>query len=114
MTELAPPLTFADIAQDLTQPFPLDLIELKPGATNDAKDRALALAYVDMRAYQQRLDDVATPEGWTVSYRSLGPGVLLCRLEVLGLVREDVGEAEQSDPNRATSAVAQAFKRTCA
>jgi hypothetical protein len=108
------PLTLSSIYELLTEPFPIDLIELKPGATTRDKARALALAYVDMRAYQARLDDVTTPDGWHVSYRSLGSGVLVCRLEILGVVREDVGECEEGDPNRATSALAQSFKRACA
>ena len=39
---------------------------------------------------------------------------LICRLTILGKVREDVGEAAANDAHTFTSAAAQAFKRACA
>lgn len=98
----------------LALPFRPELVEVKPGAVSEEKGRCLALAYVDARHYQARLDVVATPAGWSVEYRPLSERAVLCRLTVLGVVREDVGEAESSDPNQATSAAMQAFKRACA
>ena len=74
-------------------------VELKPGKVVDGGKRAL--------------DRVVGPEGWEVSYQSLGERAVICRLTILGIIREDVGEAEANDPNAATSAVAQAFKRAC-
>lgn len=98
----------------LLQPFPPEVVELKPGAVSEAKGTALALAYVDARHYQARLDAVAGPCGWQVSYRPWGERAVICALTVLGVTREDVGEAEKGDPNQATSAAMQAFKRACA
>ncbi len=98
----------------LRAPFPPAAIELKPGATSKDKTKALALAYCDMRAYQERLDDALGPLAWSVEYRPLGSGAVVCRLALAGVVREDVGECATEDANRATIAVAQAFKRTCA
>ncbi len=107
--------TLADIYEQLSRPFAAELIELKPGATTKDKTKALALAYVDARAYQDRLDSVVGPDNWSVEYRPLPGGAgLICRLTLLGVTREDVGEAEQSDPNHATSSAMQAFKRACA
>ena len=96
----------------LAAPFPAEQIELKPGATNRDKTKALALAYVDPRVYQDRLD-FATKGDWTVEYRPLGTNAIICRLTICGVSREDVGEAPASDPNAATVCVAQAFKRAC-
>src|SRR5919108_2444319 len=98
----------------LCAPFPPEVVELKPGAVSEEKKRALALAYVDARHYQARLDAVVGPDGWQVAYRPWGERAVICALTVLGVTREDVGEAEKGDPNQATSAAMQAFKRACA
>jgi len=98
----------------LCVPFPPELVELKPGAVAEDKKRALALAYVDARHYQARLDAVVGPGQWHVAYRPWGERAVICALTVLGVTREDVGEAEKGDPNQATSAAMQAFKRACA
>lgn len=101
-------------ATALCLPFPPEVIELKPGAVSEEKKRVLALAYVDARHYQARLDAVVSPEGWMVTYKPWGERAVICALTVLGVTREDVGEAEKTDPNQATSAAMQAFKRACA
>jgi hypothetical protein len=80
----------------------------------EEKKRVLALAYVDARHYQARLDTVVGPGGWMVQYKPWGDRAVICALTILGVTREDVGEAEKSDPNQATSAAMQAFKRACA
>ncbi len=104
----------AEVYADLCAPFPAELVELKPGATTQDKTRALALAYIDARAYQDRLDEVIGPDSWQVAYRQLGDNALVCRLQVLGIVREEIGECnDPKDPNRWTVASAQAFKRAC-
>lgn len=116
------PLTLAHAYPALTRPFPVHLVEVKPRSLNQEKTRALALAYVDMRAYQARLDEVVGPDGWSVRYRTLGDRAVICRLTVLGISREDVGEADpeacpgprSGNVNAWTSAVAQSFKRACA
>lgn len=109
-----PLITLADVYETLSAPFPLEYVEIKPGAISRDSDRALALAYVDARLYMQRLDDVVGPDNWQVCYRPWGPAAVICRLQVLGVIREDVGEADEKEPNRITIAVAQSFKRACA
>ena len=47
------------VIEALGQPFPVSDIEWKPGALNRERTKALALAYVDSRAYIQRLNLVA-------------------------------------------------------
>jgi len=112
------------VASALAAPFDLLAHSFKPGATNRDKTRALALTYVDPRLYQTRLD--AVDPAWASQYQviALDDRLLVnCTLTVLGVTREDVGEAllmaEQRgkivpDENAYTSAVAQAFKRACA
>jgi hypothetical protein len=107
-----PPTTLREASSALTAPFAIEHVEVKPGATNGDKSQALALAYVDLRAYQDRLDAVVGPEGWAVEYRQLGKS-LICRLTILGVSKEDVGEPSADGSNPATEALAQAFKRTC-
>jgi hypothetical protein len=97
----------------LARPFPADAIQWKPGATNQDKTRGLALAYVDLRHYIDRLNEVAGPD-WSDDYEvQEGGKVVLCRLTIAGVPRSDVGEAAASDDNTATTALAQAFKRAC-
>src|SRR5437867_3836851 len=86
--------TISALYAELIAPFPMELIELKPGKVNGK--RALALAYADARAYQERLDQVVGPDNWSVEYRPLGAYAVLCRLTILGVVREDVGEVDVS------------------
>jgi hypothetical protein len=107
-----PPLD--SIVAALSAPFPPQIVELKPGAVSEEKKRALALAYVDARHYQARLDAIVGSAGWQVAYRPWGERAVICALTILGVTREDVGEAEKGDPNQATSAAMQAFKRACA
>lgn len=109
----ARPLTLNAIHSKLCKPFAAALVELKPGATTKDQSRALCMPFVDSRAYQTRLDRVVGPEGWSVEYRPLSDRAVLCRLTVLGVTREDVGECNTSDENASTSAVAQSFKRAC-
>jgi len=104
----------ADIRAALSLPFPAELIEVKPTATREANSTALAAPYVDARCYQARIDDVAGPDQWNVEYRPINDRATLCCLTICGVVREDVGEADADDPNQATSAAMQAFKRACA
>jgi hypothetical protein len=106
--------TIESVFTALCAPFPPELVELKPGAIAADQKRALALAYVDARHYQARLDAVVGPDHWHISYRPWGERAVICALTVLGVTREDVGEAEKGDPNQATSAAMQAFKRACA
>jgi hypothetical protein len=106
--------TLTQIHAKLCKPFPLWAVEVKPGATTKDKDRAMALAYVDARQYQTRLDRLAGPEGWQVEYLPLSERAIRCRLTILGVSKEDIGECDTGDPNQATSAAMQAFKRACA
>jgi hypothetical protein len=110
--------TLNDLLPELIRPFPSNLIDLKPAALNATRDRALALAYADPRAYQERLDTVIGPANWSVRV-VLAPTGVVCTLTLCGVSKADVGDYPADDgdtpnENRATSATAQAFKRACA
>lgn len=97
----------------LRTPFHPSDVEFRPGATTKDKTKAIGLAYVDKRIYEDRLDDLIGSENWSVEYRQLGDKGIICRLCINGVVREDVGEFAQEDVAAFPTAVAQAFKRAC-
>jgi hypothetical protein len=123
-TTTVTPKTFDTVLTELTQPFDPEAVEFKAGATTQDKARALALAYVDSRVYQGRLDAV-TPD-WRNEYTREYAGervIVTCALTVAGVTRQAIGESLQAnarhdgstviEENAATSAEAQAFKRAC-
>lgn len=104
-----------NILTQLATPFHPSRITWKPGAINGKKDKALALAYADVRAYQNRLDEVCGLD-WSVSYTPWGDRII-CHLTISGVTRSSTGESDsQSERNETggTSSEAQAFKRACA
>jgi hypothetical protein len=100
----------------LAAPFDAALIRWKPGAVSG--NRALALAYVDCRVIQDRLDVVLGVAGWQDSYKVLADGSVMCRLRCyIGgqwITKTDVGgQSEQPDGgDRVKAAVSDALKRT--
>lgn len=103
-----------ELLAELTKPFHPSRVSWKPGATKG--DRALALAYADLRVYMERLDEVCGDE-WEVSYEPWGNDRIICRLTIAGVMRSSTGEmAAQDEKNEmgGTVAEAQAFKRACA
>lgn len=104
-----------DIQKLLQSPFPIDDISWLPGATTKEKDKCLALAYADLRAYQNRLDDVFGMD-WAVSYTPWGDRII-CHVTINGITRSSTGEPDaQSNKSEigGTASEAQAFKRACA
>jgi hypothetical protein len=77
----------------------------------------MALAYVDARVIQDRLDDVLGVEGWQDEYEVLPDGTVVCRLRLkIGgewVVKMDVGgPSEQPDGgDRMKAAFSDALKR---
>lgn len=103
------------ILQELAKPFHPTAVTWKPGAVAKGGSKALALAYADLRAYQNRLDAVCGAE-WSVRYVPWGDR-LICELTIQGVMRASTGEPDsQSERSEiaGTAAEAQAFKRACA
>ena len=103
-----------ELLQLLAQPFAPEHITWKPGATKG--DKCMALAYGDLRAYMDRLDDVCGLD-WSVEYLPWGDGRIIARLTIAGVTRSSTGEmskAEMAGDNGGTISEAQAFKRACA
>ena len=104
-----------ELLKRLAHPFHPQRITWKPGALTQKKDKALALCYADVRAYQERLDEVCGL-GWAVTYSPWGDDRIICHVTINGITRSSTGESDgQSERNEigGTAAEAQAFKRAC-
>lgn len=107
-------LDLHQVLEELRKPFHPSQVTWKPGAVKG--ERALALAYADLRAYMNRLDEVCGSD-WSVNYEPWGSDRIICRLTIAGATRSSTGEttneSERSEIG-GTVAEAQAFKRACA
>jgi len=104
-----------DTLQELRKPFHPSHVTWKPGMLSKDQGKALALAYADLRAYQNRLDEVCGMD-WSVTYTPWGERIV-CHLTIQGVTRSSSGEPDsQSERSEiaGTAAEAQAFKRACA
>jgi hypothetical protein len=99
----------------LSAPFHPAEVKFKPAVVSG--NRALALAYVDARVIQDRLDEVLGVAGWQDDYECLPDGSVVCRLRLrLGdswVTKVDVGgPSEQPDGgDRLKAAFSDALKR---
>src|ERR671930_2061796 len=109
------PVDVKALTQALAAPF--EPGEVKWKAQVVSGNRALAVAFVDARVIQDRLDDVLGVMGWQDSYECLPDGAVVCRLRIrLGaewITKEDVGgQSEQPDEgDRRKAAFSDAQKR---
>jgi hypothetical protein len=105
----------AAAAAALAAPFDAGEVKFKPQTVSG--NRALAIAFVDARVIQDRLDDVLGVMGWQDSYECLPDGSVVCRLSIrIGgewITKTDVGsQSEQPDEgDRRKAAFSDALKR---
>jgi hypothetical protein len=90
----------AALTEALAAPFDPREVRFKPAVVSG--NRAMALAYVDARVIQDRLDEVLGVTGWQDEYECLPEGSVVCRLRLrLGeewITKMDVGgQSEQPD-----------------
>jgi hypothetical protein len=103
------------LTRALAAPFDPSEVKFKPAVVTG--NRAMALAYVDARVIQDRLDDVLGVDGWQDDYECRDDGSVVCRLRLrLGedwVTKVDVGgPSEQSDGgDRLKAAFSDALKR---
>lgn len=103
------------ILNELAKPFHPSDVAWKPGSTTKDGKSAMALAYADLRAYQNRLDEVCGMN-WSCTYTPWGDK-LVAHVTIGDVTRSSTGEPDsQSERSEiaGTSAEAQAFKRACA
>jgi hypothetical protein len=114
-TETIDPLEVKLITEALASPFDRTEIKFKPQAVKG--NRALPVAYVDVRVVQDRLDEVLGVENWQDEYQMLPEGSVVCRLRLkIGgrwITKMDVGSpSEQPDSgDRIKAAFSDALKR---
>lgn len=112
---------------ELQVPFEPFLIEWRVTNTAGDKARGQVIPYADQRAYIDRLNALFTPAGWTRKYtihtspnfqrskdqKTVAKIVVTCELTIFGVGSHSAtGEEWSDDENAATSAEAQAFKRS--
>ncbi len=95
-----------EVWRKLAQPFPPEEVQWRIEATTKDRKKALVVPYVDARTVLDRLDSVVGPEGWQDAYEVLSDRERVledkrermvevkCRLTVLGVTKEDVGEGD--------------------
>lgn len=99
----------------LAAPFEPREVKYKPQMVKN--NRCLAMAYIDARLIQDRLDEVLGVENWEDGYKILADGSVMCRLKCkLGdrwITKTDVGSpSEQPDGgDRLKAAFSDALKR---
>lgn len=115
----------SELLPKLAEPFPPSAISWLPGSTTKDGNKCMAMAYADLRAYMQRLDEVCGLD-WAVHYAPWEQGRIICELtlyigDALGrredITRSSTGEYSAQDEKNnieGTVAEAQAFKRACA
>ncbi|GGQ92333.1 MULTISPECIES: Rad52/Rad22 family DNA repair protein [Deinococcus] len=106
-------MKLSDVQRRLQAPFSSHLVGWKPTAFTKDRSRALLLAYVDARTVQDRLDAIC-PDAWSFEIEVI-PGTtsptVKGRLTVLGVAREDIGEAGEGEYGTLKAAASDALKR---
>src|SRR5438270_13432136 len=103
------------LSRALAAPFDPREVKFKPAVVSG--NRAMALAYIDARTIQDRLDEVVGVLGWQDEYECLPDGSVVCKLRLrLGeewITKMDVGApSEQPDEgDRRKAAFSDALKR---
>ena len=124
------PVQVKPLVAALEVPFDAAVIEWRVTNTtkNEGPARGQVIPYADQRAYTDRLNALVTPAGWTRRYavhtsanfqrskdqKIVAKVLVTCELTIFGLGSHSAtGEEWADDDNAATSAEAQAFKRSC-
>ncbi len=70
------------LLKQLKNPFDEKFVKWRVGATNQAKDKGIALAYVDSREVTKRLDEVCGLGGWQSKFTAVDSG-FICEISLL-------------------------------
>ena len=65
---------------DLKKPFPPERISWRVGSTTKDKSKGMALAYIDARDVQDRLDEVCGVENWQCRYVPMHDKKTVCEV----------------------------------
>lgn len=105
------------ILDDLAAPFPVTSISWRVGSTNGDKTKGMALAYIDARDAQDRLNAVCGPFGWQCRHEVSGDKRVTCHV---GIRDPETGEwvwksdgAGETDYEGEKGSYSDSFKRAC-
>lgn len=105
------------IYERLAAPFPVDVISWRVGSTNGDKTKGMALAYIDARDAQDRLNEVCGPFGWQSRHEVSGDKRVTCHV---GVRNPETGEwvwksdgAGETDYEGEKGSYSDSFKRAC-
>ena len=100
------------LLQALRRPFPVKRIRWRIGARNGDKTKGIALAYIDARDVQQRLDDVLGLD-WQCRYTHVGDKGVVCEIGLLvgDEWRWRANGAGETDVEGTKGSMSDAFKR---
>ena len=106
-------MKLSDVQKRLQAPFPSSAVNWRPATFTRDHKRALLLAHIDARAVQERLDAIC-PDGWTFEMEVVSGAArptVKGRLSILGVTREDIGEASEGELGTYKAAASDALKR---
>ncbi len=109
-------MNYEEIIKRLREPFTGREIEWKIQVTTQDKSRGMAVAYMDARAVQKRLDEVVGPFNWKNVYSLWHDNSQICGISIF---HEERGEwvtkfdgAENSDIEPIKGGLSDSFKRS--
>lgn len=110
-------MAMTDIVSDLSAPFPVSSISWRVGSTNGDKTKGMALAYIDARDAQDRLNRVCGPFGWQCKHEVSTDKRVTCHV---GIRNPESGEwvwksdgAGETDYEGEKGSYSDSFKRAC-
>jgi hypothetical protein len=83
-----------DAIPQLRRPFTPEAIRFKVQTVFKGNSGCLVVAYIDARLVSDRLNSVC-PDAWSAAYDRIdgSPKLMICRLRVFDVIRQDVGES---------------------
>lgn len=105
------------ILDDLAAPFPVTSISWRVGSTNGDKTKGMALAYIDARDAQDRLNAVCGPFGWQCRHEVSGDKRVTCHVGIRDPATGDwvwkSDGAGETDYEGEKGSYSDSFKRAC-
>ena len=105
-----------DIVSKLSAPFPVASISWRVGSTNSDKSKGMALAYIDARDAQDRLNEVCGPFGWACRHEVSGDKRVTCHVGIRSPEGDWVWKSDgagETDYEGEKGSYSDSFKRAC-
>lgn len=105
-----------DIIERLSAPFPPDVISWRVGSTTKDKSKGMALAYIDARDAQDRLNEVCGPFGWQCRHEVSQDKRVTCHVGIRSPDGEWVWKSDgagETDYEGEKGSYSDSFKRAC-